>query len=348
MTLCQANKRISASRLSRLLLGACAAACMLPATAHALVMPDPATFKHSEASFCPARQIEPAAPGQPAHAAEAPKTAAILGGQPSALELIRQQQGQLGPETAPAISLSSVRAAPVSYSSSCLTASSLSRPSLPAVSPATIPVQASSDSFLGSSRVGIRNTPFTDDWQRVSASNLGSTQVETLLGGDRQIGVETLSLVNRWANRSIEYAEDLANYNARDYWATASETLQSGRGDCEDFAILKYQMLAALGFDRREMFLTLARDLVRNADHAVLVVRVDGRNYMLDNATDVLLPATASYDYRPTMSFNTESAWLHGLSTAATTARVTSPRQTQLSYLSDSDRSSARVTGLSR
>ena len=98
----------------------------------------------------------------------------------------------------------------------------------------------------------------------------------------------------------------------RDYWATAGETLGDGFGDCEDYAILKYQMLAALGFDTRGMYLTLARDLARNADHAVLVVRVDGQHYLLDNATNLVLPADRTYDYRPTMSFSSESDWLHG------------------------------------
>ena len=52
------------------------------------------------------------------------------------------------------------------------------------------------------------------------------------------------------------------------------------------------------------MFLVIARDLARNADHAVLVVRQDGRHWLLDNATDRLLDASGSFDYRPIMSFS--------------------------------------------
>lgn len=347
MSQAQAKHRSTASQLSRLVLGACLVVGLLPATAQAFVMPDPLTFKQSSASSCAVRRIEPAAAARPAENGDATKTTAILGGQPSALDLIRQQQAQLTPETARTVSLSSAPDIAGSFARSCVTASSLAQPlhlAVPTLAPA-ITVQSSSESFLGSSRVGIRNTPFNDDWERVSSANLASRNVAALLGGDGQVDVETLSLVNRWANSRIEYADDIANYGARDYWATANETLRSGRGDCEDFAILKYQMLAALGFDRRHMFLTLARDLVRNADHAVLVVRVNGRNYMLDNATDVLLPASVSYDYRPTMSFNTQSAWLHGFSAPATTASASRPANTQLSYLSDSAVSNARVTG---
>ncbi len=56
----------------------------------------------------------------------------------------------------------------------------------------------------------------------------------------------------------------------------------------------------------------LARDLVRNADHAVLIVKHDGRYYMLDNATNQLLDASQTHDYRATMSFTAGRAFLHG------------------------------------
>jgi predicted transglutaminase-like cysteine proteinase len=347
MTQDRTNHLRTVSQLAKLLLGACLSAGWLPATAQAFVMPDPLTYEHSGTTSCPVRRMEPAAAAGPVDGAEATKSNAILGGQPSALDLIRQQQGQLSQVT-PAVRLASVANVPVAYSSSCFTASSLDTTMPVAARTSAIAAQVSADDFLGSSRVGIRNTPFNGEWQRVSSANLASSNVETLLGGGGQADVETLSLVNRWANRSIEYTDDLANYGARDYWATANETLRSGRGDCEDFAILKYQMLAALGFDRRQMFLTLARDLVRNADHAVLIVRVGGRQFMLDNATDVLLPAGVSYDYRPTMSFNTESAWLHGFSTPAPAPNTRQPAQAQFSYLSDSALSNARVTGFNR
>jgi predicted transglutaminase-like cysteine proteinase len=60
------------------------------------------------------------------------------------------------------------------------------------------------------------------------------------------------------------------------------------------------------------MILTIARDLVRNADHAVLIVRHDGRYYMLDNASDELFDASSAHDYRPILSFGNSQTWLHG------------------------------------
>ena len=72
------------------------------------------------------------------------------------------------------------------------------------------------------------------------------------------------------------------------------------------------QLLAAAGVAREDMILTIARDLVRNADHAVLIVRHDGRYYMLDNASDEVFDASTSHDYRPILSFGSGQAWLHG------------------------------------
>jgi predicted transglutaminase-like cysteine proteinase len=69
------------------------------------------------------------------------------------------------------------------------------------------------------------------------------------------------------------------------------------------------------------MYLTIARDLVRNSDHALLVVSLNGRNWLLDNATNEVLDASQSYDYRPILSFSGSNKWLHGYQTAALTVR---------------------------
>ena len=70
--------------------------------------------------------------------------------------------------------------------------------------------------------------------------------------------------------------------------------------------------------------LTVARDLVRNADHAFLVVKSGERSLLLDNNTDRLLDASRDHDYRPIMSFDAEGKWLHGR--AMPTTRLASAR----------------------
>jgi hypothetical protein len=85
------------------------------------------------------------------------------------------------------------------------------------------------------------------------------------------------------------------------------------------------------------MYLTIARDLVRHADHALLVVRHAGRFYLLDDSTDELLDGNLANDYRPILSFG-EGKWLHGLPAA---------RQPAI-YLSRNELSSPRVSGVVR
>lgn len=345
------EKRRHAIMLPKLLLGVGASACLLPATVQALDIPNPMAAPHASPYSCPTRAFAPAAPASAPSTAANAKSAAILGGQPSALDLIRQQQSGLDAAAEQAPSIIPALHRPLAVTGTCqLSIASIEMPRPAPVNPVTnagarspiVNVNASADNFLGSARVRIRQTPFTDDWQRVSAQELSGRRVNNLLGNGASVSVETLSQVNRWANQRIEYADDTATYGTRDYWATANETLAIGRGDCEDYAILKYHMLQAIGFDESQMYLTLARDLVRNADHAILVVRIGQQHYMLDNATDVLLPANISYDYRATMSFNSESAWLHGY------AQRPGAQPRQIAYRSDSAVSSALVTGLSR
>ncbi len=99
-------------------------------------------------------------------------------------------------------------------------------------------------------------------------------------------------------------------------------------------------MLAAMGVDPEDMYLTLATDLARGADHAVLIVRHDGTYYMLDNATDTVLLADQSYDYRPMFSYSEGQSWLHGYTQA--------PTPQSLAYLSVSAVLSPREIGLNK
>jgi predicted transglutaminase-like cysteine proteinase len=166
---------------------------------------------------------------------------------------------------------------------------------------------------LASKRLAIRSTPFDREWNRVRGSGLARSVGSAAFGREHgKLSLTALSAVNIWANTTIRYVEDRELYGQADRWATAGETLRRRAGDCEDIAIVKMQLLASQGVSREDMALVIARDLVRGADHAVLVVRLGDRNWLLDNATDQVLDASLSYDYRPIMSFSAGKKWLHG------------------------------------
>ena len=175
------------------------------------------------------------------------------------------------------------------------------------------PVPSAPGDFLASKRLLIRHTSFDRDWNRVRGSGLSKNAAKSvvpLAGGGPSAA--TLTAVNRWTNSSIHYAEDRQLYGQADHWATAGETLRRREGDCEDIAIVKMQLLAAYGVKREDMSLVIAHDLARDADHALLVVKLDGRMWLLDNSTDQVLDAAQAYDYRPILSFSEGKKWIHG------------------------------------
>lgn len=72
-------------------------------------------------------------------------------------------------------------------------------------------------------------------------------------------------------------------YGRADHWAPAPETFRRGTGDCEDFAIAKMELLATLGISRDKIRLILARDLVRNFYHALLMEGLSAHQLAVGN-----------------------------------------------------------------
>lgn len=243
------------------------------------------------------------------------KTAALLGGKVSQLELIAMQQtgrSPLQPASAAMTSSMATETSTAGLSSNCLQFALPSTVQSPARSGLRISPSGPED-FLASARVSIKHTNFDASWNRVRRENLPRGLTRDLVAlGARRSGSEMLSAVNAWTNARVRDVEDAVQYGQADYWASARTTLARGAGDCEDVAIAKMQILAAMGVGRSDMYLTITRDLIRNADHAVLVVKADGKFWLLDNATDQLLDAATSHNYRPIMSFSTSRSWLHG------------------------------------
>jgi len=57
---------------------------------------------------------------------------------------------------------------------------------------------------------------------------------------------EKLNLVNAFFNANVQFIDDQALWDKKDYWATPIEALSVGGGDCEDYAIAKYFTLKQL------------------------------------------------------------------------------------------------------
>lgn len=121
-----------------------------------------------------------------------------------------------------------------------------------------------------------------------------------------------LHLVNQFARREIEFASDIDHWGVLDYWATPIETLQTGKGDCEDYAILKYFTLRAMGVPEERLRLMYVRAIEINEPHMVLIYTEKPGEYplVLDNLIADILPANRRPDLRPVYSFNAQGLWL--------------------------------------
>ncbi len=91
----------------------------------------------------------------------------------------------------------------------------------------------------------------------------------------------TLVRINAHVNTAIEPMTDLDQYGRDEVWTYPT----SGRGDCEDYVLLKKKLLIEAGLPASALLITVVRD--RQGDgHAILTVRTDRGEYVLDNETN--------------------------------------------------------------
>jgi predicted transglutaminase-like cysteine proteinase len=98
--------------------------------------------------------------------------------------------------------------------------------------------------------------------------------------GDLRSRVEA---VNRNVNQAVRYVSDMQQHGVVDLWSSPLETLATGAGDCEDYAIAKFALLLEAGVAEKDLKILLVRDTAVRQDHAVLAVRVDRHWLALDN-----------------------------------------------------------------
>ena len=177
---------------------------------------------------------------------------------------------------------------------------------------------------FGSVALSVKQTRLDAQWRRANQSRVGGLAARFAAAQLHKDGASKIDSINRYVNRRVRFVDDQRQYRRADVWASANETLKRGRGDCEDYAIAKLQMLRAAGFSDEDLYLVILKDLVRRSDHAVAVVRSSGRLFVLDNGTDELLDSTQVSDYRPILTFNATGAWTHGYRRPQATLAVAS------------------------
>ena len=283
---------------------ALAAAALAPSTAHA------ASKLVNAKSVTGGKAACPVVAGAAA-AAQADISRTLLGGAPSALDRIRAEQAAASTAPVPVAmpvrqTLEPASPAPVSFAAPVADCG---------MSPIAAPfARTDADAELGTRAIPVKRTRFDNRWDRVRRAAPAALMQAELHRANASRGLderELLVRVNQWVNREIAYVGDDRNYRQRDFWATAEQTITRGKGDCEDFAILKMQMLRAAGIDPERMKLVLLRDLAANADHAFLLVQTDAGKLVLDNVTDRLYDGSQANAVRPVLSFSGNRRWVH-------------------------------------
>jgi len=94
-----------------------------------------------------------------------------------------------------------------------------------------------------------------------------------------------MAKVNAWVNNTIKPITDLEHWGVVEQWDYPDD----GYGDCEDYVLLKRRTLMQAGWPREALLITVVRDK-KGDGHAVLTVKTDRGEFILDNQEAAILP----------------------------------------------------------
>lgn len=108
-----------------------------------------------------------------------------------------------------------------------------------------------------------------------------------------QAAWDTMNGVNLFGNSMVNPMSDKDAYGFDEFWATLDIAKMNMKGDCEDIARLKISELIKEGFP--DSALRLATGYTPAGEgHAVVVVKTNRGDFVLDNLTDEILPIEES------------------------------------------------------
>ena len=115
-----------------------------------------------------------------------------------------------------------------------------------------------------------------------------------------------LARVNRWVNDNIMPVTDMEHWGVVERWNYPDD----GYGDCEDYVLAKRRMLMQAGWPREALLITVVRD--QHGDgHAVLTVKTDKGEFVLDNQRDeILLWSETGYRFVKRQSQFDQNVWV--------------------------------------
>jgi predicted transglutaminase-like cysteine proteinase len=120
-------------------------------------------------------------------------------------------------------------------------------------------------------------------------------------------GLQQLFSINAYANDRVKWTADAELYGKAEHWAYPLD-----RGDCEDIVLLKRRMLAKAGWPIGALLITTVDDPEGSgARHAVLTVRTDRGELILDNRTpEILFWYETDYRFLARQSPSDPNVWM--------------------------------------
>jgi predicted transglutaminase-like cysteine proteinase len=112
--------------------------------------------------------------------------------------------------------------------------------------------------------------------------------------------------VNKWVNDTIKPVTDMDHWGVVERWSYPDD----GKGDCEDYVLLKRRILIQAGWPREALLVTVVRDK-KGDGHAVLTVKTDKGEFILDNQEEqVLLWSDTGYRFVKRQSQGNPNVWV--------------------------------------
>lgn len=147
-------------------------------------------------------------------------------------------------------------------------------------------------------------------WQQFCREN--PEECRQASGAERNVTLtpellEQLYSINGFVNKRVTWTSDEELYGKSERWA-----LPLDRGDCEDIVLLKRRLLAKAGWPVGSLLITTVEErLAAKGRHAVLTVRTDKGELILDNQTpEILFWYETPYNYLSRQSAANPNEWV--------------------------------------
>ncbi len=146
-------------------------------------------------------------------------------------------------------------------------------------------------------------------WTEFCAAN--AAECATIPSAPRDIvlsatAFDDLARINRYVNSAVKPMTDIDHWGTIEKWSYPDD----GYGDCEDYALLKRRLLLRAGWPREALLLTVVRDR-KDEGHAVLTVKTDRGEFILDNQVDEIVPwYETGYRFMKRQSQGNPNVWV--------------------------------------